>query len=418
MRKPLTITMLSDSPTIPTGYSNQSKLLARYLRSKGHTIHYLGNSYNGATVKRLELADGTVFDYNIYGEMVHSYFMNTISEHLKTTKSDIFYILLDTFMLMPTPFNGMLLDKDLAPARSLFWYPSDGGKFPAGCEKVLRKVDVSVAMSKFAQKQVKDYHRIQTEYIPHGTEPNRFFRMSDEDRNKLRMAWGFHDKFVVGVVARNQPRKFLDRTLRTIALLKDKIPNIILFMHMDPNDAAQAFNLIEMVKQLGLENRVVFSGMKAHAGWDWNKMNEVYNLMDIFFLSTSGEGFGIPTIEAMAAEVPVVATDYTTTQELVKDHGAGFGVNLVGTEEIDLMKEDLRVYDMRVMNGTLPGSWMVDRGLCDIKDAAAKIIVLANDPGLRKQMGINGRKAVLEEYDFDKQIGPQWEELFYKTLGQ
>ena len=34
-------------------------------------------------------------------------------------------------------------------------------------------------------------------------------------------------------------------------------------------------------------------------GFDWNQMNEVYNLMDVFFLSTSGEGFGVPTIEAM-----------------------------------------------------------------------------------------------------------------------
>lgn len=418
MNKPLTITMLSDSPTIPTGYSNQSKLLARYLRSKGHTIHYLGNSYNGAPIKHLELADGTVFDYNIYGEMIHSYFMNTISEHLKTTKSDIFYILLDTFMLMPNPMNGMLLDKDLAPARSLFWFPSDGGKFPAGCERVLKKVDMPVAMSKFAQKQVKDYHNINTEYIPHGTEPDRFFKMPEEQRNQLRMAWGFHDKFVVGVVARNQPRKFLDRTLRTIALLKDRLPNVILFLHLDPNDAAQAFNLTDMIRQLGIENRVVFSGMKAHAGWPWNKMNEVYNLMDCFFLSTSGEGFGIPTIEAMSAEVPVIATDYTTTQELVKDHNAGLGVNLVGTEEVDLMKEDLRGYDMRVLNGTIPGSWNVDRGLCDIKDAANKILLLASNPQMRIEMGKNGRKAVLEKYDFNTHVGPKWEELFYKLLEQ
>src|SRR3990167_11250340 len=122
-RKPLVISILSDSPTIPTGYSNQSKLLCRYLRSKGHTIHYLANSYNGITVKNMVLEDGTVFDYNIYGEMMHSYFMNTIARgHLKETKSDIFYILLDTFMLMPS-----ILDKDLSPARSVFWYPSDGG---------------------------------------------------------------------------------------------------------------------------------------------------------------------------------------------------------------------------------------------------------------------------------------------------
>ena len=44
----------------------------------------------------------------------------------------------------------------------------------------------------------------------------------------LRMKWNLHDKFVIGVVARNQPRKFLDRTLKAMNLIKDKIPNAIM----------------------------------------------------------------------------------------------------------------------------------------------------------------------------------------------
>ncbi len=43
--------------------------------------------------------------------------------------------------------------------------------------------------------------------------------------------------------------------------------------------------------------------------------------MDIFLLTTSGEGFGIPTIEALACEVPCVITDFTTTYELLMDDG-------------------------------------------------------------------------------------------------
>lgn len=118
VNKKLVVTILSDSPTIPTGYSNQSKQLAKYLVDKGHEVHYLANAYNGTTLKRTELMDGTVFDYPIYGQMVHDYFMSVISEHLKKTKSDILYIQLDTFMLYPS-----LLDKDLSPAKAIFHYP-------------------------------------------------------------------------------------------------------------------------------------------------------------------------------------------------------------------------------------------------------------------------------------------------------
>tara|TARA_B100001094_G_C17899062_1_gene655516 strand:- start:337 stop:810 length:474 start_codon:yes stop_codon:yes gene_type:complete len=40
--------------------------------------------------------------------------------------------------------------------------------------------------------------------------------------------------------------------------------------------------------------------------------------MDVFVLPTAGEGFGIPTLEAMCSGVPICVTNYTTGYELVK----------------------------------------------------------------------------------------------------
>ena len=165
------ITILSDSPFIPTGYSNQAKLLAKVLKERGHEIHFLANSYAGATIEHSKLTDGTVFDYKIYGEMQHGYFSATMSQHLKETKTDVFFILLDTFML----FQSNFLNQDTSPARTIFWYPSDGGGgMPKQCELILAKINQPVAMSKFGQKQVKDYYNMNTGYIPHGTEPKKF----------------------------------------------------------------------------------------------------------------------------------------------------------------------------------------------------------------------------------------------------
>jgi len=47
-------------------------------------------------------------------------------------------------------------------------------------------------------------------------------------------------------------------------------------------------------------------------------IDKVYNHMDVFILPTAGEGFGIPTIEAMACGVPVAVTNYTSAYEIVK----------------------------------------------------------------------------------------------------
>lgn len=50
---------------------------------------------------------------------------------------------------------------------------------------------------------------------------------------------------------------------------------------------------------------------------DDDGMVDIYNMMDVHALPTGGEGFGIPTVEAMACGVPNVITNYTTGYELV-----------------------------------------------------------------------------------------------------
>ena len=405
------ITILSDSPTIPTGYRNQSLQMAQYLRKQGHEVHFLANSYMGATIDYARLSDGTELDFKIYGEMQHGYFRNVMSEHLKKTKTDIFFILLDTFMLYP-----WFLEIDFSPAKAIFWFPSDGGGgMPKGCEMILKKVNCPVAMAKFGQKQVKDYYGIDVKHIPHGLNLKNFYRLSDEKRKEIRTKAGLNDKFIIGVVARNQPRKFLDRTLKAMYFIKDKIPNAILFLHLDPNDPAQAFNMGSMIQRYNLENRVMFTGMKAHDGFPQDKMNEVYNMMDCFLLTTSGEGFGIPIIEAMACEIPVVATNYTTTEELVIEHNAGLGIDLSGAGDKTFFNQDAKNYDNEVLDGTITGSWEVERGICSIKDACEKVNFIYKNPVIARQMGKNGRRAVEEKYDFEL-VGKQFEQLFKELI--
>ncbi|MCH7534177.1 MAG: glycosyltransferase family 4 protein [Bacteroidetes bacterium] len=383
--------------------------MADHLVKQGHEVHFLANAYQGSTIDYVKLEGGREFKYKIYGQKYKPYFEDYISHHLKKTKTDRFIILLDTFMLHGP--NGWFLNIDTSPARTYFWYPSDGGGgMPVGCHRILQKVEEPVAMARFGQKQVKDYYNIDTKHIPHGVDSKRFYRLPEEDRNRLKAKYNLSGKFVIGVVARNQPRKHLDKTIKTMYLLKDKIPNAVLFLHMDPNDPAGVFYLPNLISRYNLENRVIFSGMSALEGIPYEQMNEIYNVMDCFFLSTSGEGFGIPIIEAMSCEVPVVMTDYTTCQELVKDNNAGLGVNLSGTETIDLFKITSKDYDLKAMAGTMTGSWEVERGVIDINDAADKIEYLYKNPDKCKEFGNNGRKAVLNKYD-QEIVNKQWNDL-------
>jgi glycosyltransferase involved in cell wall biosynthesis len=187
----------------------------------------------------------------------------------------------------------------------------------------------------------------------------------------------------------------LDRTLKAFQIFAKDKPEAVLFIHADADDAAQVFNMRILIEDLGLQNRVFFSGMRWFEGFDYGRMNEVYNLMDIFFLSTSGEGFGIPIIEAAAAGIPSAVTDYATTQELlIEDGKCGLPI-AIETE--------------------LTGTWNVERGIMGIPAAVNALNELYASKSLREQLGIVGREKMKLIYDWPVVLD-QWDQLFQKVI--
>lgn len=408
-KKIFNVAILSDSPFICTGYSDQSKSLANILVKEGHNVRYLAHTYVGQTIcPPITFEDGRKLNFTIMGQGREQYFKDLLPIYVKQFKIDVLIILLDTFMLYP-----WLMDLDLSPAKTIFWFPSDGGGgMPLGCENILKKMDLPIAMAKFGKEQCKKVHNVDTHYIPHGIDVSNYYPISNEERKRLRQKWNVDDKFVIGVVARNQGRKMLDRTIKIIAEYAKLNPNAILIMHCDPDDQAQVFPINSLINRYGIQNRVFFTGTKYYKGFDYKDMNEVYNVMDCFLLTTSGEGFGIPIIEAMSCQIPILATNYTTTKELVIDNNAGIGIDLVGTEQ----EENPDVHGNEIIDGTLTGSWSVERGMCSIKDGVKKLNYLYNNPGYAKEMGINGRNAVLKYYDWEI-LKEEWKKVINKLGG-
>lgn len=393
MEKKKKIGILSDSPFLCTGYSDQSKYLGNMLVENGYDVTFFAHTYTGQDLlPPLKFEDGRELKFRVVGQSKQPYFKDVLTQYVKMYEIDVLVILLDTFMTYP-----WLINMDLSPVKTIFWFPSDGGSgLPLGCENVIKRINAPVAMAKFGQKQVKECHGLDVGHIPHSIDTSNFGKI--ENKEELKKKWGLEGKYVIGTVARNQGRKFLDRTIKAFSIYSKQNPDAVLLLHLDPDDPAQPFPITELIKRYKVENKVMFTGTKYYRGFNFKDMKEVYNLMDVFLLTTSGEGFGIPIIEAMACEVPVLATDYTTTPELVLDNKAGLGIKLVGTEE----DEVTNIYDNSIIDGTITGSWAVERGICSIKDCVFKLNYLYHFPEKRKEMGRNGRLAVLENYDINK----------------
>jgi len=390
----MNILWLSDSPMTVTGYATISWNICNKLTEAGHNVYFIGHNYIGQSIPPgMEIGDKdkTKFKFTILGGSPKPYAQDLLIPYIKKYNIDVFGILLDTFMTYP-----WLINLDFSPAKTIFYYPSDGGGgMPLGCENILKKVNCPVAMARFGMRQVKELYDMDTKYIPHAIDNSIYYPLLPEDKEKCKAKFGLQGKFVVGCVQRNQGRKMPDRMIKSFAeFCKDK-PDAILFLHTDPYDVAAPFDLMQLINRYKLHNRVIFSGMNFFNGFDYKTMNEVYNAMDVFLLTTSGEGFGIPIIEAAACGIPSVVTDYTTTKELLIEDGVcGMPVKLASE---------------------LTGSWNVERAIMDDKHCVECLNVLYKGQDIRYQLGQTGIEKVNKLYTWEN-VGKQWCDLMENLI--
>ncbi len=118
------------------------------------------------------------------------------------------------------------------------------------------------------------------------------------------------------------------------------------------------------VDELRASSSVIF-----HGGLDRNALLETYKTVDLFALASFAEGVPVVLMEAMAMEIPCIATRVTGVPELIRD---GIDGLLVTPSSVDEM--------------------------------AAAIGRMMDDPTLRERLGKAGRQRVLEHYDIHKNI--------------
>jgi glycosyltransferase involved in cell wall biosynthesis len=122
------------------------------------------------------------------------------------------------------------------------------------------------------------------------------------------------ERLVIGMVARLDPIKDQATLILAFAEVAREHPQAELWLI---GDGQRAWELCNLASAAGVADRVVFWGPRSD-------VPELLGQMDVFaFSTTRDEGFGIALIEAMAAGLPVVASDVPACREVLDDGAAG-----------------------------------------------------------------------------------------------
>ncbi|MBL9169696.1 MAG: glycosyltransferase family 4 protein [Verrucomicrobiales bacterium] len=272
------------------------------------------------------------------------------------------------------------------------YVPVDAGPLYPPWESVLMGMDEIVCMSEFGRSVLKTgIPSKRSHLIYHGVDTEVFQPLPN--RSDIKGHPRFQGKFVVGCVARNQPRKNIPALVKAFALLAAKYDDIHLYLHMNPCDVGH--DIVTLFRRYGLEGKadVCSPDFSLDRAIPDPHLNQIYNLFDISALPSNAEGFGLPIIESLSAGVPVVATDYSACSELVRGRG-----------EL-----------ARILTTITTGTNVVEHAVIDPDDLACCIEKLYLDPGLVETYGTAGREFA-RTLTWDSLI-PKWLEVISLTLG-
>lgn len=137
------------------------------------------------------------------------------------------------------------------------------------------------------------------------------FRRTEQraaDRSRLLNEWGVPpDAFLFGTVARFVPVKGLNYMIEAFAEVvkrPDSVPSHLVMI----GDGPQRQQLEETTQRLGVASQVVFTGFRSD-------IPACLHALDAFVISSLHEGLPYTILEAVASEVPVVATTVGGIQE-------------------------------------------------------------------------------------------------------
>jgi len=179
--------------------------------------------------------------------------------------------------------------------------------------------------------------------IRYGIEYTEFFRADGKIKEELGIN---STDLVVGMISCFKPQKSPQDFIKLSFLVNQIFPNVKFLL---VGDGVLRNQIKKLINNFKLQDKVILTG--------WRKdISRILSAIDIFVLTSLWEGLPIVVLEAMSANLPVVATHTGGIEEVIIEDKTGF---LVSPSNMNTMSE--------------------------------KIAILLKDESLRRQMGQNAK---------------------------
>ena len=324
VQHPRRILWVSNAPWAATGYGQQTAQAITRLKADGNDVAVAANYGLEASATMWNSPAGSI---PVYPRGMEQWSNDVIPAHMhdwSQRDKDAEHLLMTLFDVWV--FKG----EKWAEFPVASWIPIDHVPAPPEVSAWARLPFVyPIAMSKFGKSMLENVG-IESWYVPHAVEkvykPTKSFVTPNGQtftgREFMKIS---EDKFVVGMNAANKGvspvRKAFGENLLAFSMFAKKYDDAVLYIHTDPSGSMGGIKINDLILSCGISpEKVIFPDpYMLRSGISQEIMASIYSGMDVLLATSMGEGFGVPTVEALSCGVPVIVSDFAASAELCGD---------------------------------------------------------------------------------------------------
>jgi N-acetyl-alpha-D-glucosaminyl L-malate synthase BshA len=351
--------------------------LGKELASRGHTVHFISSALPTRLTElneRVRFHEVEMMSYPLFEHQPYTLALATkMATVAETEKLDLLHV----HYAIPHSISGILARESLKPARRLpvittlhgtdiTLVGADRSYLPI-TRYALEQSDGVTAISKYLKQATIDTFQFDLlQVIPNFVCPEDYKPQPD---CQLRAQLSPDGAPIMVHVSNFRPVK---RPVDCVEILARVLKQIDARLVM-VGDGSERTSAVHRARCLGVYERCIFVGKQP-------RIVDYLCASDVLLLPSEMESFGLAALEAMACEVPVIASRVGGVPEVVDDGDTGF-LSAVG----------------------------------DVDKMAADALRLLTDKNLRHEMGRRGRQSAIARYSTDLII-PQYLQFYDRVL--
>jgi glycosyltransferase involved in cell wall biosynthesis len=176
----------------------------------------------------------------------------------------------------------------------------------------LKRADHIVTVSNYMKNEILNHFpNTKVSVIYNGIDESEFYDATESEKELVISKFKLPHEFIL-TVGHFEPRKNYHTLLQALKILHSKGDLVDLLIV--GNDSGKLNSVLKMSESLGIANHV-----KVLSGITNQELRVIYRLAKLFVFPSSYEGFGIPILEAMASECPLILSDIPVFREIAGD---------------------------------------------------------------------------------------------------